>query len=105
MMALMRMRGLSEAKGSWNTAWTRLAVVAAAGRVQSGEVAALEEDGAAGRLLQPEHELGRGGLAAARLAHHPQRLAALDGEGDVVDRAHHAAIAAEEAAAAPGNAW
>ena len=49
-------------------------------------------------VFQPEHELGRGGLAAARFAHHAQRLAAFDGKGDVVDRAHHAAIGAEDAA-------
>ena len=74
------------------------AVVPAAGRVQPGEIAALEQDGAAGGRLQPEHEFRRRGLAAARFAHHAQRLAALDGEGDAVDRAHDAALAAEDAA-------
>ena len=98
MMALTRMRGLSEAYGILEHRLHGLAVVPAAGRVQPVEVAALEEDAAAGRLLQPQHELGRRGLAAAGFAHHAQRLAAFDREGDAVDRAHHAALAAEDAA-------
>src|SRR4029079_7404144 len=69
-------------------------------RVQPAERAPLEQDGAAAWLLQPEHELGGRGLATARFADHAQGLAALDREGDAVDRAHHAAMAAEQAAPA-----
>jgi len=73
----------------------------AAGGVEVLQVAPLEADGTAGRLLQPEHELCRGGLAAARLADDAERLSARDRERDPVDRTHHAAVAAEEPAPKP----
>src|SRR5262249_61660702 len=47
---------------------------------------------------ESEHELGRGGLAAARFADHAERAAAVDGEGNAVDGADHAAAAPQQAA-------
>src|SRR5262249_34444127 len=75
----------------------RLAVVPAAGGVERAQVAPLEADAAARRLLKAEHELGGGGLAAAGFADHAERLAAADGGRDAGDRAHHAAGAQQAA--------
>src|SRR6185503_7214507 len=76
----------------------RLAIVPAPGGVERGKVLALEADAAAARLLEPEHELGGGGLAAAGFADHAERPPALDRKRDAIDGAHHAAVAAEEPA-------
>src|SRR5690606_30316560 len=46
---------------------------------------AAEQHLAAGRLDSPQHALGRGGLAAAALAHQAEDLAVVDNEADVVD--------------------
>src|SRR6266481_4654574 len=76
----------------------RLAVVPPRGRVEPLQVASFEANGAAGRLFEPEHELRRRRLAAAGFADDPEGLAALDRERDPVDRANHAALAAEDPA-------
>ena len=44
---------------------------------------------------QLQHRERRHGLAAAGLAHHAQRLAAVDGEVDAVDGLHHAVVGGE----------
>ena len=69
--------------------------------VERVEIPPLEADTAAGRLLEPEHELGGGGLAAARFTHDAERLPALDRKRDAIDRAHHAAVGAEDPAPGP----
>src|SRR5262249_22725089 len=58
---------------------------------------AVESQIASRRRLQPEHELGRGRLAASGLADDPEGRARLDGEGDPVDRAHDLRGAPEHA--------
>ena len=50
-----------------------------------GDVRAVEADGAAGGLIQPENGAGQGGLAAARLAHQTQVFPLEELEGHVVD--------------------
>src|SRR5581483_5848208 len=56
--------------------------------VEPGEVHALEADLAGRRLVETQHQAAERGFAAARLADQPQRLAGLDVDGHVVDRAH-----------------
>ena len=63
------------------------------------EVLAVEADAPGGRLDQPDEAAAERGLAAARLPHQRQALAARDLEIDAVDRAHHAAVAPQQAAA------
>src|SRR4051794_13702896 len=57
------------------------------------DVLAVERDRAAGRLVEAHDRAARRALAAARLAHEPQRLALAEREGDAVDRAHVADVA------------
>src|SRR5262245_41324946 len=69
-------------------------------RRQVQEVPAVVEDltldDAAGRLGDQPHDAERRhALAAARLAHHAERLAGLDVEVDAVDRANHALVGEE----------
>ena len=66
---------------------------------QVRDVGALEQDAAAGRLVQPEHRASDGRLSAPRLADEPDGLAALDRERDAVDRLDVADVAVEEHAA------
>ena len=68
-------RGSSDAYGSWNTICTRRP----AKRIVPD-----------GRLDEPEHQPRDGRLAAARLPHERERLAARHREGHAVDRVHHA---------------
>jgi hypothetical protein len=77
----------------------RFAVIPTPGRVERLQVAAVEADDAAGRLFEAEHELGRGRLAAARLADDPERPARLDRERNAVDRSYDPALPAKDAAA------
>ena len=74
------------------------AVAVASRRVERRQVRALEPQRAGRRRLEPEHELGGRGLAAARLPDDAERLARLDHERDAVHRAHGAGRAAEEPA-------
>jgi len=53
-------------------------------------------DLAGGRLDEAEHEAARRRLAAAALADQAERLALVDVEADVVDRAHAADLALDE---------
>ena len=66
-------------------------------RAERDEVAALPHDLAVDNLArrhldQLQHRHRGDGLAAAGLADHAQRLAAVDGEVDAIDRPHHAVI-------------
>src|SRR2546421_505069 len=55
------------------------------GGVEPGDVLALEEDPAGGRLDQPVDHLHRGGLAAARRTHQRDQFALGHLEGQVAD--------------------
>ena len=64
-----------------------------------GDLGVFEPDSAGGRLDQPRQQPAGRRLAAAALADQRERLAALDGEGHAVDRAHLARdLVAEKAA-------
>src|SRR5215207_37283 len=60
-----------------------------------GDVAPVEDDAPAGRLVQAQQRTADGRLAAARLANETERLAAVDLERDVVDGAHVAHVPVE----------
>ncbi len=64
----------------------------------AGDVAALDADRAAARLDQPQREPRQGGLAAAALAHHRQRLAGGDAQRHAVDRPDSADLPAQDQA-------
>ena len=66
--------------------------------VERQQVVALEAHLAGAGLDQPQHEAADGRLAAARLAHHRERLAFLDMEVDAIDRADMRRGAAEDTA-------
>ena len=70
----------------------RTAIISSRSSVR--EVDALEQDLAAGRVVEPQHQAAERRLSAARLADQAQRLAALDVERDVVDGAHQLAARA-----------
>ena len=66
------------------------------GARERGEVRAGEQDLAAGRIVEAEHEAAERGLAAAGLADDCERLAAAHVEGDTIDRADQRCAAAEK---------
>ncbi len=66
------------------------------GAVERGQVAAVEDDVAFGRLVELQDGASRGRFTAPRFADEAQRLAALDGEGNAVDRLHGADLALED---------
>ena len=57
--------------------------------VHGQHVLALEEDLAAGGLVEAQDGAPHGGLAAAGLAHYAQGVAGVNGEADVVHRVEH----------------
>ena len=65
-----------------------LAVALALGAFHGREVVPVEDDRARGGREQVHEHLAHGGLAAARFAHKPERLAAADLEAHVVDGLH-----------------
>src|SRR5439155_24074957 len=69
------------------------------GLVQRRQIAALEHHTPARRPLELQDATARRRLAAARLAHQPERLAAMERERDAVDRAHDPTRTAEHPAA------
>jgi hypothetical protein len=50
-----------------------------------GDVLAIDQDGARGRILQTRDHPHRGGLAAARGAEKHQKLAIRDGQVEIID--------------------
>src|SRR5215210_1937815 len=64
--------------------------------VERRDVLAVEGDPSGGRLVQAEDCAADGRLPAARLAHEPERLAALDVERDAVDRLDVADVPVED---------
>ena len=89
-MSKTGMRGSSEAIGSWKTTWRsrRIALRSLPGMPPTS--LAEHDDAAAVGGLQVQHLHERGGLAAARLADQPERLALADLEVDAVDGVHRA---------------
>ena len=98
MLAPIGVRGSSDANGSWKMICIRRRNGLSCCSRQRRDVGAVEQDPAAGRLDQPQERATDGRLAAARLADEAERLAATDGEADVVDRLHVADLAAQDAA-------
>ena len=60
-----------------------------------GDRTALEDDVAAGGLEQADDAAPESRLAAAGLAHEPERLALVDGQRDAVDRVHASRLPCE----------
>ena len=77
----------------------RTAQFALARAAESRHVLTFEEDLTGCGLLEAKHDLQRGRLAAAGLAHKAHSLAALDVEADVVHSLQDALVAAEEGVA------
>ena len=78
--------GLSDEYGSWKIICTRRR---SAGGALGGEHMALDEHLARGRLVEADDAAPERRLAAARLAHEAERLAARDVQVDAVDGAQH----------------
>src|SRR5258708_37688175 len=94
MMVPTRLRGFSDAYGSWKTICTSPRI----GRSAPGEprdVLAVEDDRSAGQLLPPDDATAEGGFAAAGLADQAERLPGPDLDADVVDGVHPAHLALE----------
>src|SRR5204862_7400360 len=66
------------------------------GLAEAGNISAVELDGAAGWLHQPQHAARHRRLAAAGLADQPERLALGHRETDAVDGMHGADAAAQD---------
>ena len=87
-ISLTVMRGFSDAYGSWKTIWISRRTGRIGAAVERGDVAAVEDDRARGRLDQPDDRPAERRLAAARLADDAEGLALRDGQIDAVDGAH-----------------
>ena len=98
------MRGLSERIGVLEDHLDLAAHRLQLGRRGGRQVAPSKRDLAAGRLFEPQDQPADRGLAAAGFADQAERLAGIDVEADVLDRAHRAA-ARRASRRAPGNAW
>ena len=77
-------RGFSDIDGSWNTACTSRRYAAECGD-RIGDLGAVEADGAARRLEQPQDGSAGGRLSRSGLADQPERLAGQDVEAHVLD--------------------
>ena len=64
-----------------------------AAAVELGEVHALEQDLAGGRVVEPQHQAAERGFPAARFADQAQRLAAPDVDRHIIDGAHELGLA------------
>ena len=79
-------RGSSDEYGSWKMICIRRRSFAQLVLVDRGKVETVEADRSGGWFTQPDDCAPGGALAASRLAHETERLAAADLEADVVDR-------------------
>ncbi len=98
------MRGLSDEYGSWNTIWISRRRPEQLGAARVRQVAALEAHAAGGGLLQPHQRAAQRGLAAAGLAHQPQRLARQHLEADAGHGLDAAGLCGPTRRRAPGSA-
>ena len=87
-MVSTRMRGLSEAYGSWKIICTASRAALASRTGERRPVLALEQHLAFARLQQAGDHAAERRLAAARLADQADHLAAGDRQADVVDGVH-----------------
>jgi hypothetical protein len=83
---LTRLRGFSDACGSWKTICISRRIGASCLARGLGDVLAAEADRAAGGAISRTSVADQCRLAATRLADDPERLALVQREGDVVDR-------------------
>ena len=86
----IRLRGLSDANGSWKTICISLRSGSSCLPAGVRDVLAAEADAALGGLEQPHERARQRRLAAARLADEPERLALGEVERHVVDGVHAA---------------
>ena len=89
MMEPTRIRGFSEAKGSWKTACTERRYSRSPGPPRACRSRPSKRMTPPVGCSRQKHELGGRGLAAARLTHEAERPTGWDLEGDAVHRAHH----------------
>ena len=82
-------RGFRLPNGSWKIICMRRRCGAMRRVAEPRDVRTVEHDRAVGRRHEAQDGLAERGLAAARFAHQPDRLAALQLERDAVDRAQH----------------
>ena len=82
----MRRRGLSADCGSWKHHLQAHGAARPGAFRAIGKVIAIEQNLSAGRLLEPDEELGNGALAAAALAHECDELILGDAEGRFLHR-------------------
>ena len=97
MIAPTECRGFSEVYGSWKIIWISRRSGLSCARADRGDVAAVEVDRAAGRLVEPGDQATGRRLAAAGLAHQAERAALRHLEGDAVDGLHVADGAPDDA--------
>ena len=99
-------RGLSDPYGSWKTICTLRRKAAARAGGSAGSSSPSKPMRPRSGSISSQDQPPGGGLAAARLAHQPERLPAPDVEADAVDGAHRARAAADapETASGPGSA-
>ena len=89
-------RGFRDAYGSWKIICIRRRMRRRASPYRPMISWSVELDAPVGRVDQPDHRPREGRLAAARLAHQAQRLAAAHVERHAVDGAHVADVALED---------
>ena len=68
------------------------------GLAETSDVGAVEPDGAAGRLHQPQHAARHRRFSAAGFTDEAERFALADGKADAVDRVHGADATPQDAA-------
>ena len=98
-----RMRGSSDAYGSWNISWRLRRERRRLAAAEPRDVLPVEADLARRRPVQGGDEPADRGLAAARLADEPERLAAVDVEGDARDGLDRPDLALEDRARGDGE--
>ncbi len=85
MISSTRLRGFSDACGSWKTITRSRRSARSLRAERRRDVLPVEADRARRRLVQPHDAAGERRLAAAGLADEAERLALLDGQADAVD--------------------
>ena len=92
-IAPTRIRGSSDAYGSWNTSCRSLRSLRTCLDERAAQVVAVEDDAPGGRLLQRHHHPADRRLAAAGLSDQAERLSDPDLDADVRDRLDRARLA------------
>ena len=97
MIVPTRLRGLSEAYGSWNTICISRRTGRSWRRDRREMSRPSKRDRAAGQVVEPDDAPGQRGLAAPGLADQPERLPGAHLEADVVHRVHPRDLALQDA--------